>query len=63
MVVAVGEESVAEVAGRGGAGVAARLGEPVTSFPSNHNGFLGGEYGMTGQPDAFAARLREVLDA
>lgn len=61
VVVAVGEESVHELAGRGGAGVAARLGEPITSFPGNHNGFLGGEYGTTGQPDAFAARLREVL--
>ena len=30
-------------------------------FPSDHGGFLGGEYGQTGDPDAFAARLREVL--
>ena len=34
--------------------------EPVT-FPSDHGGFLGGEYGQTGEPDAFAAKLREVL--
>ena len=33
---------------------------PVT-FPSNHGGFLGGEYGQTGDPDAFATKLREVL--
>jgi hypothetical protein len=26
-------------------------------------GFLGGEYGQTGEPDAFAATLREVLTA
>ena len=26
-----------------------------------HGGFLGGEYGQTGEPDAFAARLRDVL--
>ena len=33
-------------------------------FPSNHGGFLGGEYGQTpGEPDAFAAKLREVLAA
>jgi hypothetical protein len=32
-------------------------------FPSDHGGFLGGEYGQTGQPDAFAAKLREVLAA
>ena len=30
-------------------------------FPSHHGGFLGGEFGMTGDPDAFAATLREVL--
>ena len=32
-------------------------------FPSNHGGFLGDEYGQPGQPDAFAAKLREVLAA
>jgi hypothetical protein len=31
------------------------------TFPSNHAGFLGGEYGQTGDPEAFAAKLREVL--
>ena len=31
-------------------------------FPSDHGGFLGGEYGQTGEPEAFAAKLREVLD-
>ena len=30
-------------------------------FPSDHGGFLGGEYGQTGEPEAFAAKLREVL--
>ena len=30
-------------------------------FPSHHGGFLGGEYGQTGDPDAFAAKLRQVL--
>ena len=30
-------------------------------FPSDHGGFLGGEYGQAGDPDAFAAKLREVL--
>jgi hypothetical protein len=42
--------------------VAARLGlEPVT-FPGGHDGFLGGEYGGMGEPDAFAAVLRQALD-
>ena len=41
--------------------MAERLGtEPVT-FPGDHDGFLGGEYGGMGEPDAFAATLREVL--
>ena len=29
--------------------------------PGDHGGFLGGEYGQTGQPVAFAERLRHVL--
>ena len=61
VVIAVGEESEGQLARRGGEAVAARLGIPVTVFPGDHAGFLGGEYGQTGAPDAFAARLREVL--
>ena len=30
-------------------------------FPGGHDGFLGGEYGGMGKPDAFAATLRTVL--
>ena len=61
IVVAVGAESEGEMAHRGGLAVAERLGtEPVT-FPSNHAGFLGGEFGFKGDPDAFAVTLREVL--
>jgi pimeloyl-ACP methyl ester carboxylesterase len=61
IVVAVGAESEGQMAYRGGIGVAERLGtEPVT-FPSHHAGFLGGEFGMTADPDGFAAKLREVL--
>ncbi len=61
IVVAAGAESEGEMAHRGALGVAERLGKEPTTFPSNHGGFLGGEYGQTGDPDAFAARLREVL--
>jgi pimeloyl-ACP methyl ester carboxylesterase len=62
IVVAVGAESEGEMAHRGGLAVAERLGtEPVT-FPSNHAGFLGGEFGFKGDPDAFAITLREVLE-
>ena len=41
--------------------LAERLGTDVVVFPGGHGGFLGGEYGQTGEPDAFAAKLREVL--
>ena len=61
IVIAVGVESEGELARRGGEAVAERLGTQPEIFPSNHAGFLGGEYGQTGDPDAFAAKLREVL--
>ena len=38
------------------------LGQQATVFPSHHGGFLGGEFGYAGQPEAFARKLREVLD-
>ena len=62
LVVAVGVESGQELAARGGRSVAEALGVPVTEYPSNHGGFLGGEYGQQGDPDAFAAALRASLD-
>jgi len=30
-------------------------------FPSHHGGFVGGDSGYAGQPEAFAHKLREVL--
>jgi hypothetical protein len=39
------------------------LGQQATVFPSHHGGFMGGEFGYAGQPEAFARKLREVLDA
>jgi pimeloyl-ACP methyl ester carboxylesterase len=62
IVVGVGAESKDELAHRAALAVAERLGTPAVTFPSNHAGFLGGEYGMTGDPDGFAATLRQVLD-
>ncbi len=62
VVVAVGEESGQMVAGRAGVAVAERLGAAPVIFPGGHDGFLGGEYGGMGKPDAFAATLRTVLD-
>ncbi len=61
IILAAGEESTGELANRGAFAVAERLGSDVVVFPSNHGGFLGGEYGQTGDPDAFAAKLRDVL--
>jgi len=61
IVVAAGAESGEQMARRGALAVAERLGVDVVIFPSDHGGFLGGEYGQTGDPEAFAAKLREVL--
>lgn len=61
IVMAAGAESEGELANRGAFAVAHRLGTEPVILPSNHGGFLGGEYGQTGEPDAFAAKLRDVL--
>jgi pimeloyl-ACP methyl ester carboxylesterase len=62
IVVAVGEESTKVYTGRTAIALAGQLGQEPTVFPSHHGGFMGGEFGYAGQPEAFAARLREVLD-
>ncbi|MFD0000727.1 alpha/beta fold hydrolase [Nocardia sp. NPDC127526] len=61
VVLAVGIEGEGTLAYRGGEGIAERLGTKPVIFPSHHAGFLGGEYGQQGDPDAFAAKLRAVL--
>jgi pimeloyl-ACP methyl ester carboxylesterase len=61
IVMAAGAESEGTLANRGAFAVAERLGGEPVIFPGNHGGFLGGEYGQMGEPDAFAAKLREVL--
>lgn len=62
IVLAAGEESHGEMANRGAYAVADRLGTTPVVFPSDHGGFLGGEYGQQpGKPAEFAAKLREVL--
>jgi hypothetical protein len=63
IVLAAGEESGDQLASRGAFAVAERIGTKPVMFPSHHAGFLGGEYGQAGAPDAFAAKLREVLAA
>jgi pimeloyl-ACP methyl ester carboxylesterase len=61
VVVAVGQESSQMVADRAGVAIAGRLGLTPVTFPGGHDGFIGGEYGGMGKPDAFAATLRAVL--
>jgi pimeloyl-ACP methyl ester carboxylesterase len=61
IVMAAGEQSEGTMASRGAYAVAERLGTTPVRFPSHHGGFLGGEYGQSGEPEAFATKLREVL--
>jgi pimeloyl-ACP methyl ester carboxylesterase len=61
IVIAAGSESQGTLTGRIAAVAAEALGRQLTVFPSHHSGFLGGEFGQRGEPEAFAARLREVL--
>jgi pimeloyl-ACP methyl ester carboxylesterase len=61
IVIAAGTGSEGEMANRAAKAVAERLGSDAVIFPGDHGGFLGGEYGQMGEPDAFAAKLREVL--
>jgi pimeloyl-ACP methyl ester carboxylesterase len=61
LVIAVGEESRNTFTGRTSLATAGLLGRQATVFPSHHGGFLGGESGYAGQPEAFARRLRDVL--
>jgi pimeloyl-ACP methyl ester carboxylesterase len=62
VVIAVGEESEGVFTGRTSAAAADLLAQRATVFPSHHGGFLGGESGYPGQPEAFARKLRDVLD-
>jgi pimeloyl-ACP methyl ester carboxylesterase len=61
IIIAAGAESEGEMSSRGAHAVAERLGQQPVTFPSHHAGFLGGESVWAGEPEAFAARLREVL--
>jgi hypothetical protein len=62
VVIALGEESAGTFTGRTAVATAELLRQEPTVFPSHHGGFLGGEFGYAGQPEAFARRLRDVLD-
>lgn len=62
VVIAVGEESAGTFTGRTSMATAALLRQHATVFPSHHGGFVGGDSGYAGQPEAFARKLREILD-
>jgi pimeloyl-ACP methyl ester carboxylesterase len=62
IVIAVGEQSIGTITGRTSMALAERLGQHATVFPSHHGGFMGGDSMYAGQPEAFAQKLREVLD-
>ena len=62
VVIAAGEESLDTFTGRSAVATAELLGQQATVFPSHHGGFLGGDFGYAGQPEAFARTLRQVLD-
>ena len=57
-----GGRGTAAATGRASVATAELLGQEAVVFPSHHGGFLGGEFGYAGQPEAFARKLREVLD-
>jgi pimeloyl-ACP methyl ester carboxylesterase len=61
IVLAAGTDSEGQLTYRATQAIAERIGTEPVIFPSNHAGFLGGEFGQRGEPEAFAAKLREVL--
>ena len=63
IVIARGAASGQTMAARGADAVAELIGAELVTVPGDHTGFMGGEYGQQGEPDAFAQRLREVLDS
>jgi pimeloyl-ACP methyl ester carboxylesterase len=61
-VIGVGAESEGTFTGRIAVAIAGLLGQEATVFPSHHGGFAAEDSGYPGQPEAFARKLREVLD-
>ena len=49
------------MASRAATAIARLLGTTAITFPGDHGGLLGGEYGQKGEPQAFAATLRQTL--
>ncbi|MEU4315880.1 alpha/beta hydrolase [Nocardia sp. NPDC024068] len=62
VVIATGAGSGQQFAARGAEAFAVAAGLEQVVLPGDHTGFLGGEYGQYGEPDAFAAALHQILD-
>jgi len=62
IVMAVGEASADQLTDRATRAIAARLGADVEVFPGGHGGFNRSPWAPTADPEAFAAKLREILD-
>ncbi len=62
VVFAAGTESKGTITWRTTDAASEAIGQRLEVFPSHHGGFLGGEFGQRGEPEAFAATLRRVLD-
>jgi pimeloyl-ACP methyl ester carboxylesterase len=62
IVIAAGESSEGQMANRGAYAAAERLGSTPVVFPGGHGGFFSSEWEPS-DPPAFAAKLRELLDA
>lgn len=63
LVFGVGERSGEVLAARAPRAMAAVTGRDVVEFPGDHTRFVPAVWNMGGDPEAFAATLREVLGA
>jgi hypothetical protein len=62
IVMAVGEASADQMTDRTTRAIAKELGSEVVVFPGGHGGFNKSEWDPTSDPEAFAAKLRDILD-
>jgi pimeloyl-ACP methyl ester carboxylesterase len=63
VVPAIGAEGKGGMARRGGEALARLMGVEPVIFPGDHGGFAANEWSPDNDPAAFAAKLREVIDA
>jgi pimeloyl-ACP methyl ester carboxylesterase len=63
VVLAVGEASADQLTDRATRAIAKQLGTEVAVFPGGHGGFNRSPWDPTANPEAFAAKLRGILDS